>query len=91
MVMKKASGGDSPLWRGAGKPSRSRVNDGGGLQYVFWKRVRALRVFPLRGLNRRKGDVRRWTRRSHPLVAWPRGGLRHHLVLPAPGPSPALL
>jgi hypothetical protein len=40
MVMKKASGGDSPLWRvprRASRPSRSRVDDGGGLQYVFWK------------------------------------------------------
>jgi hypothetical protein len=72
-------------------PSRSRVDDGGGLQYVFWKRVRALRVFPSRGLNKRKGNVRRWTRRSHPLVVRPRGGLRHHLVWPASGPSPALL
>jgi hypothetical protein len=57
----------------ASGPSRSRVNDGGGLQYVFWKRVWDLRVFPSRRLNRRKGDVRGWTRRSHPLVARPRG------------------
>jgi hypothetical protein len=28
--------------RRASGPSRSRVNDGGGLQYVFWKRVRAI-------------------------------------------------
>jgi hypothetical protein len=54
-------------------PSRSHVDDGGGLHYVFWKRVWALRVFPSRGLYRRKGDVRGWTRRSHPLVAWPGG------------------
>jgi hypothetical protein len=26
----------------ASGPSRSRVDDGGGLQYVFWKRVRGL-------------------------------------------------
>jgi hypothetical protein len=50
----------------ASGPSRSRVDDGGGLQYVFLKRVWAFRVFLLRGLNRRKGDVRRWTRWSHP-------------------------
>jgi hypothetical protein len=40
MMMKKASGGDSPLRQGAGKtsgPSRSRVDDAGGLQYIFWK------------------------------------------------------
>jgi hypothetical protein len=49
------------------------------------------RVFPSRGLNRRKGDVTGWTGRSHPLVAWPRPGLRHHRVWLAHGPSPALL
>jgi hypothetical protein len=75
----------------ASGPSRSRVDDGGVLQYVFWKRVRAPRVFPLRGLNRRKGDVKGWTRRSHPLVARPRPGTRHHMVWLAPGSSPALL
>jgi hypothetical protein len=45
MVMKKAAGGDSPLRQGAGRasrPSQSHVDDGGGLQYVFWKRVWAL-------------------------------------------------
>jgi hypothetical protein len=36
-VSKRASG-----------PSRSHVDDGGGLQYVFWKRVWAL-GFSLRG------------------------------------------
>jgi hypothetical protein len=39
MVMKKASGGDSPLDRVPGRasgPSRSCVDDGGGLQYVFF-------------------------------------------------------
>jgi hypothetical protein len=80
MVMKKASGDDSPLQQGAGKssgPSRSDVDDGGGLQYVFWKSVPAPRVFPSRGFNRRKGDVRGWTRRSHPLVARPSPGQRH--------------
>jgi hypothetical protein len=75
----------------ASGPSGSRIDDGGGLQYVFWKRVRCFRIFPSRGLNRWKDDVRRWTRRSHPLVAWPRGGPRHHQVWSAPGSSPALL
>jgi hypothetical protein len=47
MVMKKASGGDSPLRQGAGKtgPSQSHVDDGGGLQYVSWKIDRALLGF----------------------------------------------
>jgi hypothetical protein len=75
----------------ASGPSRSRVDDAAGLQYVFWKRVRALRVFSSRRIYRQKGDVRGWTRRSHPLVARPRGGAHHHMVWPASGPPPALL
>jgi hypothetical protein len=55
----------------ASGPSRSRINDGDGLQYVFWKRVRALRVFSSRRIYRRKGDVRGWTRGPHHLVARP--------------------
>jgi hypothetical protein len=77
--------------RRASGPSRSRVDDSGGLQYVFWKRVWAPRVFPSRGLNRRKGDVRGWTWRSHPWCARLRASPRHHRVWMAPGPSPALL
>jgi hypothetical protein len=45
MLMKKASGDDSPLRQGAGKSFwtlRSRDDDGGGLQYVLWKSVRCL-------------------------------------------------
>jgi hypothetical protein len=44
------------------------------LQYVSWKSIHLLRVFPLKGIYRRKGDVRRWTRWSHHLVARPGGG-----------------
>jgi hypothetical protein len=58
----------------ASGPSRSWDDDDGGLQYVFWKSVRLLRVYPSRGIYRRKGDVRRWTRWSHHLVAQPGGG-----------------
>jgi hypothetical protein len=61
MVMKKASSGDSPLWQVPGRafgPSRSRVDDGGGLQYVFSKRVQGFRVFSSRRIYRQKGDVR---------------------------------
>jgi hypothetical protein len=94
MVMKKASGGDSPLCRVPGRasgPSRSRVNNGGNLQYVFWKSVRAFRVFSTEGINRWKGDVRRWTRWSHHLEAQPRDGPRHHMVwLPLCPPSALL-
>jgi hypothetical protein len=55
MVMKKASGGDSPLRQGAEKsfwPSQSRVDNGGGLQYVFWKIDWVLRVFSSRRIYR---------------------------------------
>jgi hypothetical protein len=73
MVMKKASGGDSPLRQGAGKS--------------FWtlpilrRRRRpldqALRVFSSRRIYRRKGDVRRWTRGPHHAPEWPGGVPRH--------------
>jgi hypothetical protein len=104
MVMKKASGGDSPLRQGARKSfwtlpiSRRRRQQ---LVVCFLEKSLGLRVFPSRGLTRRKGDIRgwtrrshplvAWTRRSHPLVAWPGAGPCHHRVWLAPGPSPALL
>jgi hypothetical protein len=94
MVMKKASGGDSPLQQGAEKSfwtlpiSRRRRR---WLAVCFLERVRVLRVFTIEGIYRRKGDVRRWTRWSHPLVAWPRGGPRHHRVWLPLGPPLALL
>jgi hypothetical protein len=94
MVMKKASGGDSPLRQGAEKSfwtSRSRIDEGGGLQYVFWKIDRVLRVFSSRRIYRRKGDVRRWTRWPHHLVARARGRPRHPMVWPPSGPPPSLL
>jgi hypothetical protein len=65
----------------ASRPSRSRDDDDGGLQYVSWKSVHLLRVFlpkgiyhllrvfPSKGIYRRKGDVRGWTRDPHHLVA----------------------
>jgi hypothetical protein len=65
--------------------SRSHVDDG-GLQYVTRKIDRPFRFFPSRGIYRRKGGVRRWTRRAHPLVAQPGPGLRHPRVWPACGP-----
>jgi hypothetical protein len=70
----------------ASRPSRSRVDDGGGLQYVSRKIDRVFRFFPSRGIYRRKDGVRRWTRRPHPLVVWARARLRCPRVCPAFGP-----
>jgi hypothetical protein len=64
----------------ASRPSRSRDDDDSGLQYVSWKSVRPLMVFPSKGIYRRKGDVRGLTRVPHHLVARPGGGPRHPMV-----------
>jgi hypothetical protein len=69
----------------ASRPSRSRVNDGGGLQYISWKSVSSIKVFST------KGDVKGWTRGPHHLVAWPGDGPRHPMVRLPPGCSPSLL
>jgi hypothetical protein len=45
----------------------------------------------MEGISRRKGNVRGVDQRSHPLVARPRPGPRHHTVWLVPGPFPALL
>jgi hypothetical protein len=87
--MKKVSGDDSPLRQGAGKSFRtipSRIDNGGGLQYVFWKIDRGLRVFSPRRIYRQKGDARRWARWPHHLVARARGRLRHPMVRLPSGP-----
>jgi hypothetical protein len=59
----------------ASGPSRSHVDDGGGLQYVFWKIGWVLRVFSSRRIYRRKGNVSRWAkgRPCHPMVWLPSG------------------
>jgi hypothetical protein len=72
--------------RRASGPSRSRVDNDGGLQYVFWKIDRAFRVFSSRRIYRRKGDVRGWTRGPHHLVAWARARPRHPMVRLPSGP-----
>jgi hypothetical protein len=64
----------------ASGPSRSRVDDADGLQYVLWKINRVLRVFSLRRIYRRKGGVRRWARWLHHLVARPGAGPHHPMV-----------
>jgi hypothetical protein len=71
--------------------SRSRDDDGGGLQYVSRKSNPSFWFFPSRGIYRQKGGGRRWTRRSHPLVARARGRPCHPRVSLASGPPPSLL
>jgi hypothetical protein len=49
MVMKKASGDDSPLWQGVGKSFRTLQNKGRRwrrLRNFSWMEARVLRVFP---------------------------------------------
>jgi hypothetical protein len=58
----------------ASGPSRSWVDDGGGLQYVLWKDFSGDRVFTTKGIYRRKGDVRGRPRGPHQGPAQPRVG-----------------
>jgi hypothetical protein len=57
---------------------------------MFHGKVFGLRVFSMKGIYRRKGDVRGWIRGPHHLVAWPGGGPRHPMVRLPPGCSPSL-
>jgi hypothetical protein len=77
--------------RRASGPSRSCVDDDSGLQYVSWKIDLVLRVFLSRRIYRRKGNMRRWARWPHHLVARARGWPRHPMVWQAPGSPPSLL
>jgi hypothetical protein len=88
MVVEKASGRVPGRAPGS---SRSRDDDGGGLQYVSWKRDPSFRFFPSRGLYRRRGIVRGWTRRPHHGWARPGAGPRPPVVWLAPGPPPSHL
>jgi hypothetical protein len=68
MVMKKTSGGDSPLRQGAGKSFWTLPIFGSTAEAdrdVFWKIDRVLRFFPSGGLYRRRGIVRSGPRWSH--------------------------
>jgi hypothetical protein len=78
------------LGRASG-PSRSRVGDGGGLQYVSWKIDQVFRFSSPRRIYRRKSGIRRWARWPHHLVAQARGRPRHSMVWLAPGSPPSLL
>jgi hypothetical protein len=88
MVVEKASGRVPGRAPGS---SRSRFDNGGGLQYVSRKIDLYLRFFPSRGLYRRRGSVRSGTRRSHHRWAWPGAGPRPLVVRLAPGPLPSHL
>jgi hypothetical protein len=83
MVVEKASGRVPERAPGS---SRSWFDDGGGLQYVSRKSDPSLRFFPLRGLYRRRGVVRRWARQPHHGWAWPGAGSRPPVVWLASGP-----
>jgi hypothetical protein len=52
---------------------------------IFRGKLIRLRVFPSRGIYRRKGGIGRWARWPHHLVAWPEAGPRHPMVWAAPG------
>jgi hypothetical protein len=73
--MKKTSGGDSPLWQGAGKSFWTLPISGRRQRQIvmcFWKIDRVLRFFPSGGLYRRMGSVRSGP--GGPPHRWARSG-----------------
>jgi hypothetical protein len=59
MAMKKTSGGDFPLWQGAGKSFWTLPISGRRrIAMCFWKIDRVFRFFPSGGLYRQRGSVR---------------------------------
>jgi hypothetical protein len=94
MVMKKTSGGDSPLRQGAEKSFWTLPIFGSTAaadRDVFWKTDWVLRFFPSGGLYRRRGDVRGGARRPHARVARPRPWPRQPGVWGPCGPPPTPL
>jgi hypothetical protein len=88
-VMKKTSGGDSPLWQGARKSFWTLPILGRQQQQImmcFRKIDWVFRSFPSGGIYRRKGSVRRWARWTHQQGARARGWPRHPVVWLARGP-----
>jgi hypothetical protein len=68
MAMKKTSGGESPLRRGAGKSFWTLSIFGSTAaadRDVFWKSDRVFRFFPSGGPYRRRGGVRGGPRGPH--------------------------
>jgi hypothetical protein len=70
MMVEKASGRVPGRAPGS---SRSRDDDGSGLQYVSWKSDPSPRFLPSRGTYRRKGSIKRWASWPHPF--WRRPGV----------------
>jgi hypothetical protein len=69
MAMEKTSGGNSPLWQGAGKSFWTLPIFGSTAaadRDVFLKSDRVLRFFPSGGLYRQRGNVSGGTRRPQP-------------------------
>jgi hypothetical protein len=75
----------------ASGPSRTRVNDGSGLEYFSWIDVWGPRVFLMNLIHTRKGDVRGRLRGPHQGLAWLGVGPCHPMVWPPPGPPPSVL
>ena len=76
----------------ASGPSRSRVDDGGGLRCVSGKLIGSFRFFPSGGLYRRRGSVRGWTRVASHIGGAARGwAAPPYCVSRPPGPSPSPL
>jgi hypothetical protein len=75
----------------ASGPSRSRVDDDGGLQHVLWKDVSGDRVFATKGIYRWKGNVIGEPRGPHHRPVRPGGRPRHPMVRPPPSSPPSLL
>jgi hypothetical protein len=68
MAMKKTSGGDSPLWQGAGKSIWTLPIFGSTAaadRDVFWKSDRVFKFFPSGDLYRQRGIVRSGLRLPH--------------------------
>jgi hypothetical protein len=61
------------------------------LQNFTWMDADSSRVFAMKGIYKRKGNVKGRLGGPHHLVAWPAGDPRHPMVWPAPGPPPSLL
>jgi hypothetical protein len=94
MVMKKTSGGDSPLRHGAGKSFWTLPISGRWRRWIticFWKSDRVFRFFPLGGLYRRRGSVRGGPRGPHHRGARASPRPRPLVVCSTSGSSPSLL